>query len=316
MTECEALLEKECGGKVFLVTSCTSALEIACALTLKPGDEVIVPSWGHPANVCSIVKAGGVPVFVDVDENLNIDPQKVLEAIGPRTKAIMTVHYAGVLAQDVTTIAEQYGLYVIEDAAQAIGNWKVKGDFGCLSFHQTKNVQCGEGGALVVNNLAFLEKAESLIYWGTDKARFNRGEIQSWRFNEIGSSYVLSRYAAAHLYSELERLEEITRQRRNIWSVYESCLGGRNIGNGHLYWFEANNRDEILESARRHGIKATSHFDALHMTLPGRKYGRVGGPINRATRAWQRLVKLNTGVSEEEAIKTCTTLFPERTLYA
>lgn len=314
--QCEKLLEVECGGKVFVTNSCTAALEIACMLVLEPGDEVIVPSWAHPANVCSVVRAGGVPVFVDVDENLNIDPIRAKEAIGPKTKAIMPVHYAGVLAENLKPLADRHGLYLIEDAAQAIGNWRVTGDFGCLSFHATKNVQCGEGGALVVNNLAFLEKAEQIISWGTDKARFNRGEAKTWNWHGIGSSYGLSRYAAEHLYEELQDLDYITIRRQRAWDVYETCLGGRKRGNGHLYWFETANRAEFIHMAERVGIKVTRHFDALHMTPPGRKYGRVGGPIERATRAMERLVKLNTNVTEEQAIVTCKTLFPERTLHA
>lgn len=312
--KCEALLEKECGGKTFLVSSCTSALEIACALTLEPGDEVIVPSWGHPANVCAVVRAGGVPVFVDVDENLNITG--VEKVLTPKTKAIMPVHYAGVLADDVKPIADKYGLYVIEDAAQAIGNWKVSGDFGCVSFHRTKSVQCGEGGALVVNNLSFIDKVEKYIYWGTDKARYNRGEVPGWEWSSIGSSYAMSSYAAQHLYKELNELERITEKRKAVWRIYESCLNPKSIGNGHLYWFETKDRTLFLDAARRHQIQAGSHFDALHMTAPGRKHGRVGAPITRATKAMNDLVKFNTGVSEQEAIRACTTLFPELTLFA
>lgn len=311
--ECEKLLEKECGGKAFLVPSCTAALEVSCQMVLNPGDEVIIPSWGHCANANSVIRAGGVPVFVDVDKNLNIDPSKVWEAITPKTKAIMPVHYAGVLAYDVTKIAEQHGLYVIEDAAQAIGNWKVSGDFGCLSFNHTKNVQCGEGGALIVKNPAFIEKAECLLNFGTTKAKYKRGEIKAWQWLDIGSSYVISSYAAEHLYKELNQLEEITEARKKTWRVYESLLEPKAIGNGHLYWFEIENRDSFLDIARKHG--ATAHFDALHMTPPGRKYGRVGGSIERATRAYKRLVKLPTKLSESQAVELCTKLFPERALH-
>jgi dTDP-4-amino-4,6-dideoxygalactose transaminase len=312
--QCEALLEKECGGKAFLVPSCTAALEVSCAMVLSHGDEVIVPSWAHPANANAVIRAGGVPVFVDVDKNLNLDPGRVWDAITPKTKAIMPVHYAGVLAYDMTKIAEQFGLYVIEDAAQAIGNWKVTGDFGCLSFNHTKNVQCGEGGALIVKNSAFIEKAECLLNFGTTKAKYKRGEVNAWQWLDIGSSYVISSYAAEHLYKELSQLKSITEARKRAWQIYASCLEPKAIGNGHLYWFEIEDRDNFLSMARRHG--ATSHFDALHMTPPGRKYGRTGGPVERATRAMQRLVKLPTKVTEEEAVRICSTLFPERALHA
>lgn len=286
--ECESLIEAECGGKAFLVTSCTSALEIACALTLKPGDEVILPSWAHPANVCAIVRAGAVPVFIDVDENLNLDVSQI--TVTPKTKAIMPLHYAGVVADSVKGIAEQYGLYVIEDAAQAIGNWKVRGDFGCLSFHKTKNIQCGEGGALIVNNPAFVEKAERYISWGTDKARFNRGEIKGWKWYGLGSSYSLSSYAAEHLYQELMDLETITTNRILKWHEYARLYPSpKHCGNGHLFWMFVDDRDAFLKIN-----KATTHFEALHMTETGRKYGRVGGKIVRATEAMRKLVKFST----------------------
>ena len=267
---------------------------------MNPGDEVIIPSWGHPADCNAVVRAGGVPVFVDVDEDLNISPEWVLKAITRKTKAILPVHYAGVVSdmKAINSIAKMYGLYVIEDAAQALGNWKVSGDCGCVSFHSTKNVQCGEGGALILNNPVFEEKAEVLMDFGSNRAKFKRGEVKRWDYLLAGSSYRMSAYAASHLYEELQKLPEITARRQARWDELDQVIDNKvrstKRGNGHLYWCFVNDKWNWLQTEQAKALRASSHFDALHLTLPGRKYGRVGGPIIKAVEAMKSLVKLAT----------------------
>ncbi len=299
----ESLLVKECGGSECLLTpSCTAALELACMLVIEPGDEVIMPAWTFPSTANAVILRGGVPVFIDVNNDLNMQVFDIYDAITPKTKAIMPVHYAGVLADMdcINVIASQKGLYVIEDAAQAIGNWKVSGDFGCLSFHYTKNVSCGQGGALIINNPQFVEKAERMAYCGTTKARFNRGETLGYDWLETGSQYIMADPLKPILLDQLERLEEITAKRKEVWQFYQENIEGTercvNVGNGHIFWVMRDNKWEWLKTAR-----ATSHYDALHLTIPGRKYGRAGGIINKATDAMKRLVKYNTGLSLADA---------------
>lgn len=291
LIECERFLEHECGGKAFLVPSCTAALELSCMLTINAGDEVIIPSWSHPSAANAVILRGGVPVFIDVDKDLNIDINRIVPAITAKTKAIMPVHYAGVVAEmvSINAIAEQYGLYVIEDAAQAIGNWKVSGDLGCLSFQEKKNVQCGQGGALIVNNSHLIEQAGIYQNMGT-----NRISKPVWDWVDIGSSYLMSKYVAEYLHSELIRLSQITKSRQDKWDLYVKTFNAddmcRKKGNGHLFWLMVEDKWNWIQNHDN----ATSHFDALHMTVPGRKYGRVGGPIIRATKAMKMLVKLST----------------------
>lgn len=270
---------------------------------LHPGDEVIMPSWTFPSTASSVIRQGGVPVFVDVDRNLNLDPGCIVKAITQKTKAILPIHYAGVIADmaKINQIAKAYGLYVIEDAAQAIGNWQVSGDFGCLSFHSTKNVQCGEGGALIVNNPAFIEPVEIIRDCGTTKAKYRRGETSGYDWLAVGSSFLLSHYAAEKLHEELLRLPEITAHRMKIWDYYSVNVRAANRcverGNGHIFWVMVDDKWRWLKGKKF----LSSHYDALHLTVPGRKYGRAGGPITKATDAMNRLVKFNTKVTEEDA---------------
>jgi dTDP-4-amino-4,6-dideoxygalactose transaminase len=290
-------------------------LELSCRLVLKPGDEVIVPSWTFPSTANAVILAGGIPVFIDVDQDLNLDANyngiRIVKAITSKTKAIMPIHYAGVLANmsTINYIAEQYGLYVIEDAAQAIGDWKVSGDLGCLSFHSTKNVQCGEGGAIVVKNLALLERLQHLRYCGTTRAK-----TTTYEYVDVGTHALMSHYTAEHLHRELLRLPEITAHRRKIWSIYSSMSDGmkaRQVGNGHLFWFFREHKWEWIKAWQKAGIKVSSHYDALHLTEPGKRYGRVARPITRAVSAMRHLVKLNTSVTEEEAMLASEVIWPQ-----
>ena len=264
-------------------------------MVLRPGDEVIMPSWSHPSAANAVILAGGIPVFVDVNNDLNINIDCIVRAITSKTKAILPVHYAGVVADmaAINHIAQWHGLYVIEDAAQAIGNWKVSGDFGCLSFQEKKNVQIGQGGALIVRNEQFIERAGIYQNMGTDRL-----QKKNWDWVDIGSSYLMSELLADKLHEQLLRLPEITKSRQDRWDVYDSNFHdhkerGRQRGNGHLFWLMVEDKWEWMKSH----LHSSSHFDALHLTIPGRKYGRTGGPIVTATKAMNMLVKLSTDAS-------------------
>lgn len=310
---CESLLEKECGGKAFLTPSCTAALELACMMILDPGDEVIMPSWAFPSCANAVILRGGVPVFVDVDKDLNLDPLLVVEAITAKTKAVMTIHYAGVvgMVELLSAICDRYGLYLIEDAAQAIGNWKVLGDFGCLSFHSKKNVSCGQGGALIVNNPLFIEKAERVGYCGTSWAAYTRDESKEWAWLEMGSKYLLAEPLQGILEEQLLRLDEITEHRKKIWTIYSNACPhpgiaaerAKQCGNGHIFWWLQHHKWDLV------GGDVTSHFEALHATIPGRKYGHVGSNCAESLKAQDMLLKLNTGVSESRALENCEALW-------
>jgi len=317
--KCEHFLEVECGGKVFMMPSCTAALELACLMILEPGDEVILPSYAFPSCANAIILRGAVPVFVDVDENQQISPSAVVSAITNKTKAIMPLHYAGVVCDmdPIIDIRDRFGLYVIEDAAQALGNWKVKGDFGCLSFHYTKNIECGQGGALVVNNPQLIEKAERMMHCGTDKLKMYRGEQNYYHWLDIGSQYIMSDLQADYLYEQLQRMDEITSHRKLIWKVYsDGCNGvpnrAKESGNGHFYWFFKQNKWDFLERMKPL-IKISSHYEALHNTIPGMKYGRVGGSIIQSLTAEQYLLKLDTSISQDEALINSEVLWQSNT---
>jgi dTDP-4-amino-4,6-dideoxygalactose transaminase len=300
----EKILTGLCGGKAFLTPSCTAALEISCLLTLSPGDEVIMPSWAFPSCANAIILRGAVPVFVDVDEYGNMTPEEVAVAISPQTKAIMPLHYAGVVSSQMRIIikmAREHGLYVIEDAAQAINNWKVQGDIGCLSFHYTKNIQCGQGGAIIVNNPSLIERVERAIHCGTDKLKYYRGEQDYYNWLEVGSQQVISEYQAAVLVDELERVDEITARRKMIWDIYSNASGiKRDSGNGHFFWFLTDNKWDEMDRLKEFGIKVSSHFEALHLTPPGMKHG-VSHACPKSLMFEQQLLKLDTSVSTEEA---------------
>lgn len=309
--KCETFLEKECApyGKVFMTPSCTSALELASLMILEPGDEVILPSYAFPSCANAIILRGAVPVFVDVDREHLISTLDIASAITEKTKAIMVLHYAGAVCEmpPILELAERFGLYVIEDAAQAIGNWEVFGDFGALSFHYTKNIECGQGGALIVNNAQFIDKAEMTLQCGTDKARMYRGEQNFYSWLDVGTQQIMSEHLAKRLYDQLEQLNEITAQRQLIWNMYhDACTGvplkAEREGNGHFFWFYKTDKWDYMQRMIQGGIKISSHYEALHNTVPGKKYGRVGGSIVQSLMAEKFLVKLDTSVSKEDAL--------------
>ena len=288
--------------KVILTSSGTDALEMAAILAeISAGDEVIMPSFTFVSSANSIVLRGGVPVFVDIDpKTLNICPNAIRLAITKKTKAIMPVHYAGV-ACDMTAIleiAKEHHLKIIEDAAHATGAmYKGKhlgtiGDFGALSFHETKNISSGEGGALLVNDPKSFDRAEIVRDKGTNRKQFLRGEVNRYTWVDVGSSFLPSELQTALLASQLEQLKDINRRRIEIWDAYHRAFQQLEAKgfiqrpslpdgcehNGHIYWILVKGgertRNYLSKHLANHGIQATSHYECLHTTPLAEQYAR------------------------------------------
>lgn len=307
------------GGRALLTHSCTAALEMAAILAdLCPGDEVILPSFTFVSTANAVVLRGATAVFVDIDpRTLNIDPAAVAAAVTPRTRAIIAVHYAGVVA-DMTAlgeIAKTHGLLLIEDAAQAYGSTYHGqqagsiGDLSAFSFHETKNVISGEGGAIVVNRADLYERAEIIREKGTDRSRFFRGQVDKYSWVDVGSSFLPSELIAAFLLAQLEQEDRIRRTRLAIWDRYDRAfrdlaatgrVGTPHIpqhctGNGHLYYLMARDLDDrtaYIERMKSVGIQAPFHYVPLHSAPAGRKYGRVAGSMAVTDSITERLVRL------------------------
>ncbi|MBN1166313.1 MAG: dTDP-4-amino-4,6-dideoxygalactose transaminase [Methanospirillaceae archaeon] len=299
--KCEQLMEEKfVARKVLLTTSCTSALEMATRLiNIQPGDEVIMPSFTFVSTANPVVIARGRPVFVDIDpDTLNIDPTKIEEAITPRTKAIYSVHYAGVSCamDEIMSIAKRHGLWVVEDAAQGVGaRYKERhlgtiGDFGCYSFHETKNITCGEGGALVINrdDQELIERAEIIREKGTDRSKFHRGQVDKYTWVDVGSSYVQSDILAAFLYAQLEAMDEMNQRRMEIWNDYYTQLKPFEESgmirlpvipdyaehNAHIFYILFRDlivRDIIMDRLKKDKIHAVFHYMPLHSSPQGKK---------------------------------------------
>jgi dTDP-4-amino-4,6-dideoxygalactose transaminase len=288
----QKLMEDRFGaGRTLLTTSCTSALEIGALLCeLEPGDEVILPSYTFVSTANAIVLRGAKPVFVDVrPDTLNIDEHLIESAITPRTRAIFPVHYAGVACEmdEIMAIAKRHNLLVVEDAAQGVfAKYKDQwlgtiGDLGCYSFHETKNVSCGEGGALVINNERFETRAEILREKGTNRSQFLRGQVDKYTWVDIGSSYVLSDMVAAFLLGQLENMEKITEKRALLFNQYSSMLAPmveRGLirlpvvpqyctPNYHMLYIltsDIEERTALIAHLRQAGILAVFHYVPLH----------------------------------------------------
>ncbi|GLZ00874.1 dTDP-4-amino-4,6-dideoxygalactose transaminase [Actinoplanes sp. NBRC 103695] len=308
-----------------LTTSCTHALELsALLLELEPGDEVIMPSFTFVSTANAFVLRGAVPVFVDCrPDTLNLDERAVEAAITPRTKAIVVVHYAGVAcAMDpITEIARRHGVPVIEDNAHGLGGsyrGRPLGSLGALatqSFHATKNVQCGEGGALLVNDAGLRERAEILREKGTDRSRFMRGQVDKYTWRDVGSSYLPSDVLAAGLTAQLEAFGEIQRRRHEIWSAYyEACdefvrptVPSDTEHAAHLFYVLATSnaeRSRLIEHLASAGVQATFHYQPLHDSPAGLRFGRTGpGGCPVTEDVAERLVRLPLypGLSDREA---------------
>lgn len=317
---CHAWLEQQTGTQKALLThSCTAALEMAAILIgVHPGDEIIMPSYTFVSTANAFVLQGGVPVFVDIrPDTLNIDETKIEAAITPKTKAIAVVHYGGVACEMdiIMSIAKRHKLYVIEDAAQAIGStYKGRplgsiGQLGTLSFHETKNVISGEGGALLINDEKFIEHATVIREKGTNRSKFLKGQVDKYTWIEMGSSYLPSDLIAAFLWAQLENFEQIMSERKNIWDDYHQGFAQgeaeglflrpivpSNCGfNAHLYYLllpTAANRDKFLSSMNVQGIGAIFHYIPLHDSPGGLRYGRTCGSMNVTTDLSSRLARL------------------------
>lgn len=327
---CNRWIEEQTGAaKALLTHSCTAALEMmALLLNLEPGDEVIMPSFTFVSTANAFVLRGAVPVFVDIrPDTLNIDETLIEAAITPRTKAIMAVHYAGVGCEmdTIKTIADRHGLYVLEDAAQGImARYKGRplgsiGHLGALSFHETKNVISGEGGALLVNDPAFAQRAEIIREKGTDRSRFFRGEVDKYTWQEVGSSFLPGEIVAAFLWAQLEQAARITAERLSCWARYHILLEDlerqsllrRPIipdeceHNAHMYYVLLSDdvdRQAALSYLKRENISSVFHYVPLHSSPAGLRYGRVHGTMKNTDHLSERLVRLPLfiGLSEGE----------------
>lgn len=313
--------------RALLTHSCTAALEMAAMLSgVEPGDEVIMPSFTFVSTANAFVLRGAVPVFVDIrPDTLNIDEAKIAAALTPRTRAICAVHYAGVACEmdAICRIARENGLVVIEDAAQAhYAFWRDRplggiGDLAALSFHETKNVISGEGGALIVNNTALVERAEVLWQKGTNRLRFDRGEIDKYSWVDIGSSFLPSELIAAFLYAQLEDGPEITAHRRKLWDRYGVKLGpaeqdgllqcphppADHRHNGHIFYIlvpSSDLRADFLRRLRARGVHCLSHYVPLHNSPAGLRYGRTSGQLSVTEGVARRLVRLPLHAAMDE----------------
>ncbi len=327
---CHALLEERTGcTKALLTHSCTAALEIAALLLdCAAGDEVIMPSYTFVSTANAFALRGATPVFVDVREDtLNLDERLVEQAITPNTKAIVAVHYAGVACEmdALLKIAARHGLRVVEDAAQGVmSTYKGRplgaiGDIGTYSFHETKNITSGEGGALLVNDPELVIRAEIIREKGTDRTRFFRGEVDKYTWQEVGSSYLAGELAAAFLWAQLEEADRITAERLSIWDRYHRLIAPLEAEgslrrpiipadchhNAHMYYvlLDANiNRDRVLAALRRSGVDAIFHYVPLHSSPAGMRFGRAHGDLATTNSVAARLIRLPLwiGLSEED----------------
>ena len=305
--------------KILLTTSCTSALEMmAMLLDIKEGDEVIMPSYTFVSSANAFVIRGAVPVFVDIrHDTLNINEKLVEQAITPKTKAVVAVHYAGVGCEmdTLSSICKKHGLYLLEDAAQGFGaEYKGKplgtiGDLGTYSFHETKNVISGEGGCLIINNDKFQERSEIIREKGTNRSKFFRGEVDKYTWVDKGSSFLASDMIAAFLYAQVENAKEITEKRLDIWRKYhdffepyeqkqlirrpvidESCKH-----NAHMYYIlfnELPERTRFIEYLKSKNINSVFHYIPLHSSPAGKKYGQVSGSMDVTNKVADTLLRL------------------------
>ncbi|WP_024335029.1 dTDP-4-amino-4,6-dideoxygalactose transaminase [Desulfotignum balticum] len=317
---CHAVLQMMIGaGKVLLTPSCTDALEMAAILAeVGPGDEVIMPSFTFVSTANAFVLRGATPVFVDIEaETLNINPEQVASAVTSKTKAIVPVHYAGVGCNmdSLKRIAKKSGLLLIEDAAQGVMSeingspLGSMGDLAALSFHETKNIVSGEGGALLINNPGLFERAEIIWEKGTNRSKFIRGEVDKYTWVDVGSSYLPSELQAAFLLAQLESAEEITGQRMAAWQRYrQNLLPLEQAGrlrlpvipqgykhNAHMFYILLNSAKEqaiVLEGMKKAEINAVFHYQPLHSAPAGRLYGRAHGALKVTDDFSARLVRL------------------------
>lgn len=318
--KCTEWIEKKTKTKKCLyTTSCTHALEMSALLIdIKPGDEVIMPSYTFASTADAFVLRGAKIVFVDIrPDTMNIDENLIENAITKKTRVIVVVHYAGIACEMdiIMGVAKKYGLYVVEDAAQGVmASYKGHalgsiGDFGCFSFHETKNYSMGEGGAILLNDKKYIEKAEILREKGTNRSKFWRGEIDKYTWVGLGSSYLPSELNMAYLWAQLEKAEEINNKRIELWNKYnqellplqekekiellripeECCI------NAHMYCIKTRNienRTNLIQFLKDNGIRAVFHYVPLHLTPSGKKYGKFYGADKYTTKESERVLRL------------------------
>jgi len=326
---CHEWIEKRTGcHKALLTHSCTAALEMAALLLdIRPGDEIIMPSYTFVSTANAFVLRGGVPVFVDVrDDTLNMDEQLIEAAITPRTRAIAVVHYAGVACEmdAIVAIAERYGLKIVEDAAQGVmATYRGRplgsiGSLGAYSFHETKNVISGEGGSLLVNDPELVSRAEIIREKGTNRGQFFRGEVDKYTWQDIGSSFLPGEIIAAFLWAQLEEADKITQRRLALWHTYHLLLepleaqglirrpiiGDGCEPNGHMYYILLApniDRNLVLEEFKRSDITAVFHYVPLHLSPAGQRFARTHGSLVKTEDLSVRLIRLPLWVGLQEA---------------
>ena len=319
---------KKCNGwfeermktaKCLLTTSCTHATEMAAMLAgIKEGDEVIMPSYTFVSTADAFVLRGATPVFVDIrPDTMNIDEKLIEAAVTEKTRAIVPVHYAGVACEmdTITDIAERHGLFVIEDAAQGVlASYKGRalgsiGDFGCYSFHETKNYSMGEGGALLIKDEKYIERAEIIREKGTDRSKYYRGQVDKYTWQDAGSSYLPSDMNAAYLYAQLEIADEINDKRLKVWDRYYRELKELEekgklalpyvpkdcVHNAHMFYIKTADiaeRTALKAHMEKYGILTVFHYIPLHSAPAGKKYGRFSGEDVYTTKESERLLRL------------------------
>lgn len=318
--KCHSFLQDYLPAKKALLThSCTAALEMAAILAdIKAGDEVIMPSFTFVSTANAFVLRGGVPVFVDIKpDTKNIDENLIESALSEKTKAIVPVHYAGVACdmEKICKIAQKYKLIVIEDAAQAISstyNGTKLGKFGdmaCFSFHETKNIICGEGGAIVINNDDFIQRAEIIREKGTNRSQFFRGEVDKYTWVDVGSSFLPSDIIAAFLYAQFENIDNINSKRLKIWNEYHQffeiyeqqgfikrpVIPANCTHNAHMYYLVFKNlkmRGDFIKHCKENGVNPVFHYIPLHSSPAGLKFGKTIGDLPYTTQISDTLVRM------------------------
>lgn len=336
--KCHKLLEKSLGvHKVLLTTSCTHALEMAALLlNIRPGDEIIVPSFTFVTTANAFVLRGAKPIFIDIrSDTLNMDEMKLEQLITPRTKAIVPVHYAGVGCEmkTIMKIANSFGITVVEDNAHGLfGKYKGQylGTFGSLatqSFHETKNFSCGEGGALLINDAQFDERAEIIREKGTNRSRFFRGQVDKYTWVDLGSSYLPSDILAAYLYAQLEAREEIQTRRQQIWECYfynlQDWASENNVRlpavpsdcdqSYHMFYLilpTLQHRQELIDQLKSFGILSVFHYQPLHLSEMGQRFGGSIGDYPVTEYVSDRLLRLpfHNSLTEAEQSRIVTAI--------
>jgi len=330
--QCHTWLQRQTGcARALLTHSCTAALEMAALLAdLQPGDEVIMPSYTFVSTANAFVLRGAVPVFIDIRaDTLNMDEMLIEAAITAKTRAIVPVHYAGVGCEmdAICAIARRHNLLVIEDAAQGImSTYKGRplgsiGDLGCLSFHETKNVISGEGGAILVNRAEMAQRAEIIREKGTNRSQFFRGEVDKYTWVDVGSSYLPGEVIAAFLCAQMEEAAAITARRRSVWESYHKAFAGLEARervrrpiipahcehNAHMYYLLLDSRDsraDLIAALKAEGVHSVFHYVPLHSSPAGRKYARPFGTLLNTEDLSERLLRLPLwpGLTEVERI--------------